>query len=262
MQSKILIIVENLPVPRDIRVWNEARSLRAAGYQVTVLCPMGKGFEAAYELIDGIHVYRHPMPKEGRGALGYLREYGCALIWEALYSSWIYLRRGFQVIQGCNPPDDVFLVALPFKLFGVKYIFDHHDVCPELYLSKYGRRDLFYKVQLWLEKVTFRLSDVVISTNNTYRELAITRGGMLETDVFVVRNGPDLRTFQLVVSKPALKFGKQFLVGYVGNMDSQEGLDILLDAVLELKKRGRRDVHFTCIGGGPGLARSSQDDSR
>lgn len=254
MQSKILIIVENLPVPRDIRVWNEARSLRAAGYQVTVLCPMGKGFEAAYELIDGIHVYRHPMPKEGRGALGYLREYGCALIWEALYSSWIYLRRGFQVIQGCNPPDDVFLVALPFKLFGVKYIFDHHDVCPELYLSKYGRRDLFYKVQLWLEKVTFRLSDVVISTNNTYRELAITRGGMLETDVFVVRNGPDLRTFQLVVSKPALKFGKQFLVGYVGNMDSQEGLDILLDAVLELKKRGRRDVHFTCIGGGPGLA--------
>ena len=192
-------------------------------------------------------------PKKVSGALGYLREYGCALIWEALYSSWIYLRRGFQVIQGCNPPDDVFLVALPFKLFGVKYIFDHHDVCPELYLSKYGRRDLFYKVQLWLEKVTFRLSDVVISTNNTYRELAITRGGMLETDVFVVRNGPDLRTFQLVVSKPALKFGKQFLVGYVGNMDSQEGLDILLDAVLELKNRGRRDVHFTCIGGGPGL---------
>ena len=253
MQSKILIIVENLPVPRDIRVWNEARSLRAAGYQVSVLCPMGKGFEAAYELIDGVHVYRHPMPKEGHGALGYLREYGCALIWEALYSSWIYLRRGFQVIQGCNPPDDVFLVALPFKLFGVKYIFDHHDVCPELYLSKYGRRDLFYKVQIWLEKATFRLSDVVISTNNTYRKLAITRGGMQETDVFVVRNGPDLRTFQPVPSKPALKFGKQFLVGYVGNMDSQEGLDILLDAVLELKNRGRNDIHFTCIGGGPGL---------
>jgi glycosyltransferase involved in cell wall biosynthesis len=254
MQRKILIIVENLPVPRDIRVWNEARSLRAAGYEVTVLCPKGKGFEDDYELLDGIHIYRHPMPSEGDSALGHLVEYGSALFWEFFYSLWIYLRRGFHVIQGCNPPDNVFLVALFFRLRGVKYIFDHHDVCPELYLSKYGRKDLFYKVQRWLEKATFHCSDVVMSTNNSYREKALSRGGMQESDVFIVRNGPDLRTFRPVPPNPTLKHGKAFLVGYVGNMGSQEGLDILLDAALELKRQGRRDIHLTCIGGGPGLA--------
>jgi glycosyltransferase involved in cell wall biosynthesis len=254
MQRKILIIVENLPLPRDIRVWNEARSLHAAGYEVTVLCPKGKGYEDGYEFLDGVHIYRHPMAREGDSALGHLVEYGCALFWELFYSLWIYFRRGFQVIQGCNPPDNIFLVALPFKLLGVKYIFDHHDVCPELYLSKYGRKGMFYKVQLWLERATFRCSDVVMSTNNSYRESALTRGGMQEDDVFVVRNGPDLRSFRPVPSNLALKNGKQYLVGYVGNMGSQEGLDILLDAVLELKKQGRRDIHFTCVGGGPGLA--------
>ncbi len=254
MGRKILIIVENLPVPRDIRVWNEARSLRAAGYDVTVLCPKGKGFEDGYELLDAVHIYRHPMPREGDSALGHLVEYGCALFWELFYSLWIYLRRGFHVIQGCNPPDSIFLIALPFKLLGVKYIFDHHDVCPELYLSKYGREGLFYKVQLWLERATFRFGDVVMSTNNSYRNKALTRGRMQEDDVFVVRNGPDLQTFRPVSPNLELKHGKQFLVGYVGNMGSQEGLDILLDAALELKKQGRSDVHFTCVGGGPGLA--------
>ncbi len=254
MKRKILIIVENLPVPRDIRVWNEARSLRAAGYEVTVLCPKGNGFEHGYELLDGVHIYRHPTTREGDSALGHLLEYGCALFWEFFYSLWIYLRRGFHVIQGCNPPDNVFLVALPFKLRGVRYIFDHHDVCPELYLSKYERKDLFYKVQVWLEKATFRCSDVVISTNNSYRESALTRGGIQEDDVFVVRNGPDLTTFKPVPPNSALKHGKPYLVGYVGNMGSQEGLEILLDAALELKRLGRGDVHFTCIGGGPGLS--------
>lgn len=253
MRRKILIIVENLPVPRDIRVWNEARALRAAGYEVTVLCPRGRGFEGGYELLEGVHIYRHPMPGEGNSALGHLTEYGCALFWEFVYSLWIYLRRGFHVIQGCNPPDTVFLVALPFRIRGVCYIFDHHDVCPELYVSKYERKGLFYRVQLWLERATFRLSDVVISTNQSYRRTALKRGGMQEEDVFVVRNGPDLQTFQPVPPNPARKHGKEFLVGYVGNMGSQEGLDILLDAALELRKRGRSDIHFTCIGGGPGL---------
>jgi glycosyltransferase involved in cell wall biosynthesis len=253
MKRKVLIIVENLPVPRDPRVWNEARSLRAAGYGVTVLCPKGKGYEAGYEFEEGVHIYRHPTAKEGDSAFGHLFEYGYALFWEFFYSLWIYLRRGFHVIQGCNPPDNIFLIALPFKLRGVKYIFDHHDVCPELYLSKYGRKNLFYKVQVWLEKTTFRWSDVVMSTNNSYRQSALARGGMQEDDVFVVRNGPDPRTFRVGPPNPALKYGKQFLVGYVGNMGSQEGLDILLDAVVELKKQGRNDVFFTCIGGGPGL---------
>ncbi len=254
MGEKILIIVENMPVPPDFRVWKEARSLRQAGYDVIVLCPRGKGGEKGYEFIEGVHIYRHPTAREGHGAWGYVCEYAYALFWEFLYSWWIYLRRGFHVIQGCNPPDDIFLVALPFKLLGVKYIFDHHDVNPELYLAKYGKTDLFYKIQLWLERMTFRCSDVVMSTNNSYREIAITRGGIPEDDVFVVRNGPSPATFKAVSPNPARKYGKRYLVGYVGVMNSQEGLDILLEVALRIKNLGRKDIHFTCVGRGPELA--------
>lgn len=252
MSRKVLIIVENLPVPMDFRVWKEARSLREAGYEVTVLCPRSKGAPQGYEFLEGVHIYRHPTATEGNGAWGYLREYTFALFWEFLYSWWIYLRRGFHVIQGCNPPDDIFLVALPFKLFGVKYIFDHHDVNPELYLSKYGKKDLFYKVQMQLEKGTFRCSDVVMSTNNSYREIAMTRGGISADNIFVVRNGPSPE-FKAVPPNPALKRGKRYLVGYVGVMNSQDGLDILIDVALRIKSLGRRDIQFTCIGGGPEL---------
>ena len=254
MKKKVLIVVENLPVPFDGRVWKEACSLRKAGYEVTVLCPRRKGYEQGYEHLEGIHIYRHPMPNEGNSPLGYLWEYGCALFWEFLYSWWIYLRRGFHVIQGCNPPDDIFLVALPFKLFGVKYIFDHHDTNPELYFSKYEREDFFYKTQIWLEKLTFHFSDVVISTNNSYKDIAVRRGGLAPEDVFVVRNGPDLETFKPAPAKPDLKHGKRYLVGYVGTMSTQEGLDILLDVADHIKRVGRADVQFTCVGGGPGLA--------
>jgi glycosyltransferase involved in cell wall biosynthesis len=252
-KKKVLIVVENLPVPFDGRVWKEACSLHEHGYEVTVLCPKGKGYAKGYELLEGIHVYRHPMPREGNTPFGYLWEYGSALLWEFFYTWWIFLRRGFQVIQGCNPPDNIFLVALPFKLFGVKYIFDHHDANPELYLSKYGKEGFFYKAQVWLEKMTFRFSDVAMSTNQSYKELAIKRGGLAPEDVFVVRNGPDLVTFRAVPPKPDLKYGKPYLVGYVGTMSIQEGLDILLDVAARIKSQGRRDVHFTCVGGGPGL---------
>ena len=253
MRKKILIIVENMPVPFDTRVWKEASSLHENGYDVTVLCPRGKGYEQRHEVLDGVHIYRHPMPKEGNSPFGYSWEYGCALFWEFLYTWWIYLRRGFEVIQGCNPPDDIFLVALPFKLFGVKYIFDHHDANPELYLTKYGKKGTLYKVQVWLEKWTFRFSEIAMATNRSYADLAVNRGGLDPKDVFVVRNGPDLRTFKAVAPIPALKHGKSFLVGYVGTMSVQEGLDILLDVALHLKNMGRRDIHFTCVGGGPGL---------
>ncbi|MGA2152001.1 MAG: glycosyltransferase family 4 protein [Geobacteraceae bacterium] len=254
MKKKVLIIVENLPVPFDTRVWKEASSLRKNRYDVTVLCPRGKGYEQRHEVIDGIHIYRHPMPKEGNSPLGYLREYGAALFWQFWYTWWIYLRRGVHVIQGCNPPDDIFLIALPFKLLGIKYIFDHHDANPELYFSKYGKKGVLYKVQVWLEKLTYRFSDVVMCTNSSYRDLAVTRGGFDPEDVFIVRNGPDVRTFKAVPPNSALKYGKPYLIGYVGVMSVQEGLDILLDVALHIKNLGRRDVHFTCIGGGPGLA--------
>ena len=197
---------------------------------------------------------RHPMPKEGGSPLGYLCEYSTALFWEFFYTWWIYLSRGFHVVQGCNPPDDIFLIALPFKLLGIKYIFDHHDANPELYLSKYGKKGVFYKAQIWLEKLTYHFSDVVMVTNRSYRDLAIGRGGLPLENVFVVRNGPDLRTFKAVLPNPVLKYGKSYLVGYVGTMSTQEGLDILLDVALHIKNLGRSDIHFTCIGGGPGLA--------
>lgn len=253
MVRKILIIVENLPVPFDGRVWKEAYALHQNGYSVSVLCPRGKGYQQGYEVLKGVHIYRHPMPKEGNTPLGYLWEYGWALFWEFLYSWWIFFARGIHVIQGCNPPDNIFLVALPFKLFGVKYIFDHHDANPELYYSKYEKKDFFYGTQVWLEKLTFRFSDVVMATNESYKELAIKRGRLDPADVFVVRNGPDLAVFNPVPKQQKLKYGKPYLIGYVGTMSIQEGLDILLDVALDIKNRGRSDVHFTCVGGGPGL---------
>lgn len=253
-KRKVLIIVENLPVPFDGRVWKESCALRDAGYEVCILSPRGKGHTQRYELLEGVHIYRHPMPKEASSPRAYLIEYGCALFWQFLYSWWIFLTRGFHCIQGCNPPDDIFLVALSFKLFGVKYIFDHHDANPELYLSKYERRDAFYKAQVWLELMTYRSSNVVIATNGSYRDLAIQRGRRDPKDVFVVRNGPDLDKFRLVPVQPHLKYGKRYLVGYVGNMGVQEGLDILIDVAAHIRELGRTDVHFTCVGGGPGLA--------
>jgi glycosyltransferase involved in cell wall biosynthesis len=253
VNKKILIIVENIPVPFDTRVWKEATSLQTNGYEVTVLCPRAKGCAAPYEFLENVHIYRHPTAKEGNTPFGYLFEYGYALFWEFFYTVWIFLRRGFQVIQGCNPPDDIFLVALPFKLFGVKYIFDHHDASPELYLSKYEKKGAFYEIQVWLEKLTYRFSDVVMATNCSYKNLAETRGGLAPEDVFVVRNGPDLETFRPVPPNPTLKHGRPFLVGYVGTMSIQEGLDILLDVALYIKNLGRNDIHFTCVGGGPGL---------
>lgn len=252
-KNRILIIVENHTVPFDRRVWREACSLWDNGYDVTVLCPKRKGTPKGYEVLNGIRVYRHPSPAEGSTPLGYLWEYAWALFWEFWYTSWIYVRHGFDVIQGCNPPDNIFLVALPFKLLGVKYIFDHHDANPELYVSKYGKQGTLYRILVALERLTYRFSDVTIATNMSYKELAISRGGLAAENVFVVRNGPNVETFRAVPPNPARKKGKDYLVGYVGNMSVQDGLDILLDIAQHVKSLGRRDVLFTCVGGGTEL---------
>jgi len=168
---------------------------------------------------------------------------------------WIYFRHGFQVIQGCNPPDDIFLISLPFRLLGVKYIFDHHDANPELYVSKFGGKGFLFKILVGLEQLTYRSSDAVIATNASYRDLALNRGGLDPEDVFIVRNGPQLESFKPVAPNPARKHGKRFLVGYVGHMSVQDGLDILLDVAGHIKSLGRRDIHFTCVGGGTELKR-------
>jgi glycosyltransferase involved in cell wall biosynthesis len=253
VKRKVLIIVENAPVPLDPRVWREACSLRDNEYEVTILCPRHKDCPRGYEVIEGIRIYRHPTPQEGESPFGYLWEYTCSLLWEFWYALWIYCRHGFHVIQGCNPPDDIFLIALPFKLAGVNYIFDHHDVNPELYVSKYGKKGLLYKILVSLEKLSYRFSDVVLATNASYRDLAVTRGGVAPDDVFIVRNGPDLRTFKPVVPNPERKFGKRYLVGYVGNMGFQDGLDILVGVAKHIKDLGRCDIHFTCVGQGTEL---------
>jgi len=253
MATRVLIVVENNSFPADARVSKEAFALWKNGYDVTVLCPRDGFGESGYEVVDGIRVYRHPIFKAGSGHVGYLCEYGFALLWEFLYSWWIYLRHGFEIIQGCNPPDNIFLVAASFKLLGVKYIFDHHDASPELYLAKYNRKGFVYNALRWLERLTFRFSDCVTCTNESYKELALTRGGVDPESVFVVRNGPDLDAFRPVQPNAALKQGKPYLIGYVGVMNSQDGLDILVDVAAQIRDQGRRDIQFTCVGKGPAL---------
>ena len=251
---KILIIVENLPVPFDRRVWQEAITLREAGALVSVICPIAKEYTERYQFLDGIHIYRHPLPVEARGALGFLVEYSAALIHELRLAVRVYFNHGFDVIHGCNPPDLIFLVALPFKLLGKRYIFDHHDIGPELYESKFNKRGPFWSLLRLAEWLTFKTADVVISTNDSYRDIAISRGGRRREDVFVVRSGPDLDRVKARAPNPSWRSGRRFLVSYVGVMGTQEGIDLLLRAVAHVvHELGRRDVQFCLVGGGPSL---------
>ncbi|PEQ11036.1 glycosyltransferase WbuB [Novosphingobium sp. PC22D] len=252
--KKVLIVVENLPLPFDRRVWQEARTLKAAGATVSVICPKGKGYEKSYEEIDGVHIHRHPLPIEASGAMGFLLEYGAALFWETVLTCKIKLTRGIDVIQGCNPPDLIFLAALPFKLFGVKYIFDHHDINPELYEAKFNKRGFFWKLMVLFEKWTFNVADVSMATNESYRKIAIERGGMKPENVFVVRSGPDLSRLKKVPPVESWKNGRAHMVGYVGVMGEQEGIDLLIDAVGHIvNDMGRHDIQFCLVGGGPSL---------
>lgn len=256
-RRRVLIIIENLPAPFDRRVWQEASTLRDAGYIVSIACPTGKGYEKLYEVIDGIPIYRYKLPTEGSGAWGYLIEYSAALFWQFILSWRVMFGPGFDVMHACNPPDNIFLVGGFFKLlFGKKFLFDHHDINPELYEAKFGRRDIFYKVMLAWERWTFKTADVSIATNESYRKIAIERGGMKPHKVFVVRSGPDLRRTRPVPPASQLKKGRKYLVGYVGVMGAQEGLDQLLAGVsLLVNKMNRKDVQFVLVGGGTELER-------
>ncbi len=249
---RILIIVENLPVPFDRRVWQEATTLHEAGYEVSIICPKMKGYTRPKEVVDGIAIYRHPLPIEGNGVGGYLAEYGAALFWQSLLAWRILFTRGFDAIHACNPPDTIFFVAAPFKLLGRRFLFDHHDVCPELYEAKFGtRRSFLYRIMRGLERWTFRFADISIATNNSYRDIAVQRGGMPQERVFVVRSGPNLERLQPVAPNGKWKHGRRFLVGYVGVMGRQEGIDLLLEAVrYVVYERGRTDIQFVLVGGG------------
>ena len=256
---RVLIIVENLPCPFDRRVMQEARTLAAAGYAVSIICPKAPGYEKSFENIDGIHIHRHALPREADGALGYALEYGVALIMEFWLSLKVFFGRGFDVLHACNPPDTIFLIGRFYKLFGRKFVFDHHDINPELYEAKFGKRGFGQKLLLWLERMTFRTAYLVISTNESYRHIALTRGGVNAGNVVVVRSGPDLRRMKVVPPNPALKKGRRYLVGYVGVMGKQEGIDLLLQAVqLIVLHLERTDIHFGLVGGGTELPAMQQ----
>lgn len=194
--SSICIIIENETVPCDRRVWIEARALHAVGYEVSVICPKKHGYYSSFEISEGIHVYRYPV-WIAKSHWQHTFEYFFALLAKLFLAFKVYLRRPVQVLQGCNPPDTIFLVALPFKLLGVRFIFDHHDLSPELYELKFAKRGLLYRLQLLLERATFRTADLSIATNESYRKIAISRGGVSPDNVVVVQTRSPHRCLRL-----------------------------------------------------------------
>jgi len=251
----ILIIVENLTVPLDRRVWQEACTLRDAGYTVSVICPKGGRHIEPYERLDGIHVFRHPLPFEARGPLGYAVEYGSVLAMEFALSVKAYFKVGFDVVQACNPPDLLFLIGGFWKyLFGKPFVFDHHDINPELFEAKFNRRGILHRILGWLERLTFSVADVALATNETFRDIAVGRGGMDRDRVFVVRSVPDTSRFRRVEPDPALKNGRRHLVGFVGIMGAQDGVDLLVEAMASIvRDHGREDVQALIVGTGTEL---------
>ena len=247
----ICILIENLTVPVDRRMWQEARTLAEAGYRVSVVCPKGRGFEQPYEVREGIEIYRYGL-WEASGALGYFLEYAIALVAQFRLALKAYRRTRFRIVHAANPPDTMFLVALLFRLVGVRFIFDHHDLNPELYEAKFGRRGLFYHLVCLAEWLTYRTATVSIATNESYREVALTRGGKQPDSAFVVRSCPDLEKIRIGQPTPELKNGRPLLVVYVGVMAPQDGLDLLLESIrFIVHDEGRDDVSFVLIGRGP-----------
>jgi glycosyltransferase involved in cell wall biosynthesis len=250
LPGKALILVENLSVPFDRRVWQESTTLRDAGWEVHVICPQGtKRDTEAEAVVDGVHIHRYPLKAATGGPAGYLQEYGTAL--------WHTLRLArkigpVDVVHACNPPDLLYLVAKVLKRQGARFIFDQHDLCPELYLSRFDRgQDLLYRGVCALERATYRAADVVISTNESYKQVARIRGGKKPEDVFVVRSAPVVERFHEVPVEPELKKGKPHLLAYLGVMGPQDGVDYALRALAKLRDEiGRTDWHAVFVGSG------------
>jgi glycosyltransferase involved in cell wall biosynthesis len=252
--------VENLPVPLDRRVWLEATTLSEHGYEVSVVCPMGRGWDAAYEEIEGVAIHRFPEPPEAHsGAFAYGREYAHALRHMLRLAREIHDRRGFDLIHGCNPPDLLFLLARRLRRRGVGYLFDHHDVSPELFEAKFGApRGLKLRalgaMLRRLERASFREAAVSIATNESFRRIAIERGGMDPRDVFVVRSAPRVERFRPGPADPAVRRGASLVMGYVGVIGQQEGMDLLVAAADHLVRGlGHGDARFVVVGFGPAL---------
>jgi glycosyltransferase involved in cell wall biosynthesis len=249
-----VIVVENLPVPFDRRVWQEAQALKRAGWQVSVICPANASFPEAYETIDDIAIYRHPLPPEGRGAMAYFREYAAALFHEFRLLIKVRRERGFSMIQACNPPDLIFLAAAPFKLLGARFVYDQHDVAPELFVVKYEKKGLLYRALLFFERCSYAMADFVITANATFRDLAISRGGKDPSRVEVVYSVPDRKRIHRTEPEPGLRDGRKFVIGYIGIINEQDGVDHFVRAIGELvHTRGFRDLRAVVVGSGPAL---------
>ncbi len=249
---RAVILVENLPVPFDRRVWQETRSLVDKGVDMSVVCPIMLGFDATEETLDGVTIRRHPLPVEVSSAKGYLREYYAAWRGESRLLRRLWREKKFDVIHVCNPPDTLFISALPYMLRGVKLIYDQHDRSPELYKAKYGKRGMFHRGLLAAERMTFALASVVIAPNQTHAEVATGRGRVPSEKVFVVRSIPDPEEFQAPAAQPAPEFPFDRLVGYLGVMGEQDGVDLLIRAAEHIvRTKGRTDVGFVLMGGGP-----------
>src|ERR1035437_8624817 len=252
-QRNILIVVQNLPVPFDRRVWQEAVSLRRAGFGVTVICPKKKMYTKSAEQLEGVQIYRYSMLYDAdKASVAFFIEFiSCwlATLWLAIKA---YIHRPFQVIHACNPPDTYFALALLFRPFGVKFIFDHHDLCPEMYVAKgRNRTGLLYRGLLLLERLTLRSADRVIAVNESHRQIALTRGGVDENKVRIVRSGPRRAWAEIEAVDPELKRGRKYLVTYLGEMCEQDGVDHLLRAICHYIVSNERDTMFAFIGGGP-----------
>ena len=250
-QFRVLFLVENVPYALDTRVRREAHTLRAAGASVTVICPGPAGDSSTAH--DGIRVYHYPKPSFGGGFLAHLAEYAASLCWHTLLSAWVAVRHGFDVIHVANPPDLLWLVAAPYRLFGKRFIFDHHDLVPELFAVRFGSRlPRLSSLMIALERSSIRLANHVISTNETFRRIAIERGGKSPNAVSIVRNGPWLgRDFPRVTPDLQVRALGRIVVGYLGIMNDQDHLDHLLEAARIVRlEAGREDIAFVLIGSG------------
>lgn len=253
MRRHILILVENFSVPSDRRVWQESQALAGAGFKVTVICPTGSDRDLEREtMIEGVRVLRYPLRAATGGPLGYVGEYLAAL-WHTLVLTIKVRRQGrIDIVHACNPPDVMFLIALLLRPGGTRFVFDHHDLAPELFLSRFPRGGrALYCVTRFCERLTFAAADAVISTNESYRRIAIERGGVPSDRVVVVRNGPDLRRFTRQAPDVNLRRGKKYLLAYLGVMGPHDGVDYALRAVQLLRDEiGCDDVHCIFMGAG------------